>query len=75
MLCAGSNTWTHSGPNEYYAGSLLIDPLDAKILYATTISGLMRSKDGGVNWELMLPGEGGPIMMAQHDPDILYYPG
>jgi len=44
----GGTRWQESGQN---ISSLAVDPFDAKKVWATTCTGVQRSKDGGATWE------------------------
>ena len=44
----GGSRWQESGQN---ISGLAVDPFDAKKVWATTCTGVQRSKDGGATWE------------------------
>ncbi|MDX1479356.1 MAG: T9SS type A sorting domain-containing protein, partial [Saprospiraceae bacterium] len=54
----GGASWTHvlNWALDDLKGvqDLAIDPLDSNLVYAATTGGLMRTSDGGINWELIV---------------------
>ena len=66
----GGQTWSPSGlSNLSRIYKLLMDPDDAQIIFAATVSGLYRSADGGQNWALI------PSIPEQNIFDIAFKPG
>ena len=53
--------------------SLTIDPQNPKILYAGTLGGIFKTRDGGENWERI--GEGRRLLMDPHNSSHLYAQG
>jgi photosystem II stability/assembly factor-like uncharacterized protein len=49
---AALNTWESIGPSGARVWALAIDPINSSVLYATTSSGLYKSIDAGVTWDL-----------------------
>jgi photosystem II stability/assembly factor-like uncharacterized protein len=47
---AGTTEWTNVGPEGGGAGIMAIDPQDPATVYAGTVVGLFKSKDGGTSW-------------------------
>jgi len=45
--------WEPIGPNGFTGEAIAIDPQNANIIYAGGLSGLYKSIDGGINWELI----------------------
>ena len=81
------NSWTSIHGNDLNAeadfGTLLINPTNTNILYLTSLHGIHRSSDGGMNWQLSktVPSVsgGGPeppratdLVMDPSNPNILY---
>jgi photosystem II stability/assembly factor-like uncharacterized protein len=47
----GGNTWGKvADPNSPYAETVVVDPEDPLVLYASSVTGVYRSSDGGLSW-------------------------
>jgi hypothetical protein len=47
---AGNNQWTNIGPKGGNVGSLALDPLNSRTVYAGTATGVFKSLDGAASW-------------------------
>lgn len=50
---SGDGSWEHLGINDPYAEALSFDPRDPDVVYTATLSGALRSLDGGAHWRIM----------------------
>jgi hypothetical protein len=70
-LSAPLHVRTNTADGDHTA--LLINPLDADVLYLTTDDGVVRSSDGGQTWPVSLGfGWATSLVMDPQDPDVLY---
>lgn len=66
--------WTRLLEDTVWA--IAFDPADSRILYAGTLSGLLKSADGGLSWSILLPGGRiGTVAVAPSDPKTIYAAG
>jgi len=74
----GGQNWVKTGIewNANYnrtIAKLLINPEDPEILYAATSSGLFRTTDGGINWEIINGGAIDDMEFKPGNPDVIYF--
>jgi photosystem II stability/assembly factor-like uncharacterized protein len=50
-LAAGTNFWTAVGPSGGLAFTVLVDPVDPRVVYAGTFGGVFKSTTGGASWQ------------------------
>jgi hypothetical protein len=69
----GGATWAgESAITTSAAHGLAVDPLDADLVYAATPAGVELSRDGGLTWELILPGHAALVRVDPRAPSTLY---
>ncbi len=77
----GGETWTFPTGNEDPVTDLFfdldIDPDNDEIVFAGTDSGLLKTEDGGVTWQNLMPSTAGAYAVTQvsrskSNPDLLY---
>src|SRR5262245_1167921 len=67
-----ASTWTSLGLEGQDLTTILVNPVDSKVLYAATPTRLNKSVDGGVNWaDIGGPQFTGPAAMDPIRPDTL----
>ncbi|MFK8031034.1 MAG: thrombospondin type 3 repeat-containing protein [Gammaproteobacteria bacterium] len=75
LAYAGENIWTTQGLNEGQVTWVKIAPSDSSIVYSSTLSGLHRSSDGGVTWQVVnsssLGGGGRNLFVSPTDSNLL----
>jgi hypothetical protein len=49
-LVAGTNVWTAAGPGGGLITTVLVDPVDSRIVYAGSTGGVFKSTMGGARW-------------------------
>ena len=52
-LLAGTNQWTNIGPDAGHVFALVLDPKNSLTLYASTNTGLFKTRDGGASWSTL----------------------
>jgi photosystem II stability/assembly factor-like uncharacterized protein len=58
---------------EGYVYSLVVDPRDAETVYAGTWEqGLLKTTNGGANWQRLGPGAVGALVLDPNDPETIY---
>ncbi|HYL04793.1 MAG TPA: hypothetical protein VE075_02070 [Thermoanaerobaculia bacterium] len=68
----GGATWTGVGAMSTSAPhGLAVDPLDEDLVYAAA-GGVQRSRDGGVTWEMLLPGAATLVRVDPRAPNTVY---
>ncbi|RKX34833.1 MAG: hypothetical protein DRP71_05855 [Verrucomicrobia bacterium] len=68
-------SWQHLGINDPYSTALSVDPRDADVVHIATLSGALRSVDGGVNWRIMTSWhmtQPRDICVDPNEPDTVY---
>lgn len=67
--------WDQSELTEQVIG-LVVDPTDDRVLYATGVSGLWLTKDGGATWSLVSPEKiSAALTLDPKNPSVLYAAG
>jgi len=67
--------WTHLGINDPYSSALSFDPRDPDIIYTATLTGALRTIDGGTTWKVLtdwqMP-QPKDICVDPNEPDTIY---
>ncbi len=67
--------WTHLGINDPYSTSLSFEPRDPDIIYTATLTGALRTIDGGKTWKVLtdwqMP-QPKDICVDPNEPDTIY---
>ncbi len=77
-VMAASGAWSTTGPDGGYTADLLINPLNADVLYVSTQAGVFRTSDGAATWTRAQSGIVGrigyeaPLEMDADAPDRLW---
>src|SRR5215218_1645235 len=73
-LLLAATTFFSNGPHGGRAAALAGAPSDARVLYAGTVAGVLRSNDGGVTWVRTAPGIENVTLLAVDpaDPNTVY---
>ncbi len=75
---AAAGAWSTTGPNGGYTADLLVNPLNADVLYVSTQAGVFRTSDGATSWTRAQSGIVGrigyeaPLVMDADAPDRLW---
>lgn len=71
----GDGSWEHLGINDPYAEAIAFDPRDPDVVFTATLSGALRSVDGGAHWRIMtswhMP-QPQDICVDPNEPDSVY---
>ena len=67
----GGSNWVLSGSN-YNVNDMVMDPLDANIIFLCSDEGLQKTANGGDSWEQLLPGKWLELEYHPIDASIVY---
>ncbi|MGC6428935.1 MAG: T9SS type A sorting domain-containing protein [Flavobacteriales bacterium] len=69
----GGDNWTQTSFQNFQANKLEIDPNDNDKIWAASSSGLFKSENGGLNWELVHNDNVRDFSLAPNNSDIFYF--
>jgi photosystem II stability/assembly factor-like uncharacterized protein len=68
----GGSNWNETPSVAFRINSLVVDPQATSILYASTLSDIIRSTDSGATWRIIARGVSGSLVIDPKRPTILY---
>ncbi len=72
----GGNTWNSTGLNPGNSPSrmndIYIHPTNSNVLWVATTTGLFKTSDAGVNWDLNISANIEDVKIKPGDPDVVY---